>query len=172
MTEATATPRTTIRPNIANMVKTAGGSYHKDDFIGTTLAGCTVEQVKLIATECGLDVRKYEHLNPGQQRMTLGNSLRKLTNMVDEAGLEGPALDKAIEANKEAEAARDQIEDLAQTMKAGADEAKAKAAAAKEAAKAEKAAAKEAEKAAKAAAKEAEKAKLGDAPAGEGDTQD
>ena len=25
-----------IRPNIANMVKTPGGSFHKDDFIGNS----------------------------------------------------------------------------------------------------------------------------------------
>jgi uncharacterized membrane protein len=172
MTEATAvTSKTTIRPNIANMVKTKGGSYHKDDFIGTTLAGLTVAQVKVIATECGLDVSKYEHLNAGQQRMTLGNSLRKLTNMVDETPLTGPALDKAMAANKDAESCRDQIEELANSMKETAEEA----AAAKEAAKAEAKAAKEAaaaaKKAEKAAAKAA-KAKVGDDANGEGDTQD
>lgn len=163
MTEATAAPaKTTIRPNIANMVKTKGGSYHKDDFIGTTLAGLTVLQVVHIARECGLDTSKYTHLNPGQQRMTLGNQLRKLTNMVDEAGLEGAALDKAIEANKSAEAARDQIDELATEMKEEAAEQKILADAAKEAAKAEKAAAKASKKA----------AKVGDAANGEGDTQD
>jgi hypothetical protein len=165
MTEATATPsKATIRPNIANMVKTKGGSYHKDDFIGTTLAGLTVDQVKVIATECGLDVSKYNHLNPGQQRMTLGNSLRKLTNMVDESGLEGPALDKAVEANLGAEKARDQVEELAIVAKEANEEAAAEKAAAKEAAKAEKAAA--------AKPKKPRKAKVADDANGEGDTLD
>jgi uncharacterized protein YbaP (TraB family) len=163
MTEATATPtKATIRPNIANMVKSAGGSYHKDDFIGTALAGLTVDQVKVIAVECGLDTDKYAHLNPGQIRMTLGNSLRKMTNMTDENGLEGAALDKAIKANVEAEAARDQIEELANDMKETNAKAKADAVAAKEAAKAEKAAAKP--------AKKPRKAKVVDDSEGEGDT--
>lgn len=163
MNEATATPaKAVIRPNIANMVKTKGGSYHKDDFIGTTLAGLTVLQVIYVAHECGLDTVKYAHLNPGQQRMTLGNQLRKLTNMVDETPLTGADLDKAIEANKNAEAVRDLIEDLAIGMKEEAAEQKTLADAAKEAAKAEKAAAKASKKA----------AKVGDATNGEGDTQD
>jgi hypothetical protein len=174
MTEATTTPtKATIRPNITNMVKTAGGSYHKDDFIGTTLAGCTVEQVKEIATECGLDVSKYAHLNPGQQRMTLGNTLRKLTNMVDETVLTGPALDKAVDANKDAEAARDQIEELATGFREAAAKAKAEAAAAKEAAKAAKVEADAVARKQKQAAKEAKRAvKLGDSSNGEGDTPD
>ena len=66
-----------IRPNIANMVKTAGGSYHKDDFVGNALAGLTLDQVKNISSEIGLDPSKYEHLNNGQQRMTLGSQIRK-----------------------------------------------------------------------------------------------
>jgi hypothetical protein len=163
MTEATATPtKATIRPNIANMVKSAGGSYHKDDFIGTTLAGLTVDQVKVIAVECGLNTDKYAHLNPGQIRMTLGNSLRKLTNMVDENGLEGAALDKAVDANLAAEKARDQIEELAAEMKEANEAAAAEKAAAKEQAKAEKAAAKP--------AKSKNKAKVADDGEGEGDT--
>lgn len=163
MTEATATPtKTSIRPNIANMVKTKGGSYHKDDFIGSVLAGLTVDQVKAVATECGLDVAKYSHLNPGQQRMTLGNSLRKLTNMVDENGLEGAVLDKAVDANLAAEKARDQIEELAAEMKEANEAAAAEKAAAKEQAKAEKAAAKP--------AKSKNKAKVADDGEGEGDT--
>ena len=62
----TAAKKTTIRPNIANMVKTAGGSYHKDDFVGNALAGLTLDQVKNISSEIGLDPSKYEHLNNGQ----------------------------------------------------------------------------------------------------------
>ncbi len=163
MTEATATPtKATIRPNIANMVKSAGGSYHKDDFIGTTLAGLTVDQVKVIAVECGLDTDKYAHLNPGQIRMTLGNSLRKLCADTDETGLEGAALDKAIAANVDAEKARDQIDELATSMKESNADAAAEKAAAKEAAKAEKAAAKP--------AKKPRKAKVVDDSEGEGDT--
>ena len=165
MSEATAVSKTTIRPNIANMVKTKGGSYHKDDFIGSTLAGLTVDQVKVVAVECGLDVGKYAHLNPGQQRMTLGNQLRARCADVSEDGLEGPALDKAIAANIAAEKVRDTIEGLAAGMKeANANDAANKAAE-KEAAKAEKAAAAAEKKAAK-------KAKVADSAEGEGDTPD
>lgn len=166
MTEATAAPaKATIRPNIANMVKTKGGSYHKDDFIGTTLAGLTVDQVKVVAVEMGIDVEKYAHLNPGQIRMTLGNKLRAICADVSKEGLEGKALDDAIAANAASEEARDAVENLASAMKNDNEAAKIAADAEKAAAKAEKAAAKKAEKAAK-------KAKVGDAAAGEGDTTD
>jgi uncharacterized protein YbaP (TraB family) len=109
--------KTTIRPNIANMVKTAGGSYHKDDFIGTTLNGLTVAQVNEAAMEAGIDPIKYAHLNPGQQRMAIGNRLRALTKMVDETGLEGAALDAAIASNKAAEDLRDTLEEFAGTCR-------------------------------------------------------
>lgn len=78
-----ALKKTIIRPNTAGMIKTAGGSFHKADFVGSTLAGLTVEQVKTIGADMGIDVSKYAHLNPGQQRMTIGNSLRKLAGADD-----------------------------------------------------------------------------------------
>ena len=34
-----------IRPNTANMVKTPGGSFHKDDFIGNSHQGINVFDV-------------------------------------------------------------------------------------------------------------------------------
>ncbi len=174
MTEATAAPaKATIRPNIANMVKTKGGSYHKDDFIGTTLAGLTVAQLVLIASNVGIDTAKYGHLNPGQIRMTLGNKLRALCAEANETGLEGAALDKAVAANVESEKIRDAVEDMANEMKADGAEAKAEAEKAKEEAKAQKAAAAAEAKAQKAAAKEAKaKAKIADDANGEGDTKD
>lgn len=134
--------KTTIRPNTANMAKTAGGSYHKDDFIGTTLNGLTVAQVKAAAIEHGIDTGKYAHLNPGQQRMAIGNRLRAMTKMVDETGLEGAAMDKAIEANKKAEDIRDALEEYADGCRKENAAAKEADAAEKEAVKAEKAAAK------------------------------
>ena len=70
-----------IRPNISDMVKTAGGSFHKDDFIGNALAGLALAQVIHIAQECGIVAVKYNHLNNGQIRMTLGGVLRKLTKL-------------------------------------------------------------------------------------------
>ena len=147
-TEVTAVAGTKIRPNIANMVKTKGGSFHKPDFVGTTLAGLTVEQVKEIGTGLGMDVSKYAHLNPGQVRMTIGNKLRAMTKDVEETGLEGAALDKAIAANVASEKVRDDVTEQANAFRE-----------ANEAAAAEKAAAKA--------------AKNAPAPVeGEGDTQD
>ncbi len=72
-----------IRPNISNMIKTPGGSFHKDDFIGNSLAGLSLAQVTHVAQECGVDTDKYGHLNNGQIRMTLGGILRKLVKFPD-----------------------------------------------------------------------------------------
>jgi len=148
MEQAQETTKTAIRPDTSKMVKAKGGSFHKDDFLGHALAGLSVEQVKSIANTVGVEVSKYEHLNPGQQRMTIGNKLRALTKDVDENGLDGAALDKAVAANVESEKIRDQISVLAEEMKEAGAAAKAEAAAAKEAAKAEKAEAAAAKKAA------------------------
>ena len=141
-TEAqTEVKKTVIRPNTETMVKTASGSFHKDDLIGNALAGLNVGQVKAIASALGLDADKYDHLNVGQQRMNLGNGLRRLS------------------ANPEA---ADKIVALAGPMKeANAAEAEALAAE-----KAAEKAAKAAEKAAK--PKKAAKAKVADSTEGEG----
>ena len=165
MEAATEVKKTVIRPDTSKMVKAKGGSFHKDDFIGNKLAGLTVAQVLTIGAEMGVEVSKYSHLNPGQQRMTLGNQLRARCADVSEDGLEGEALDKAIAANVASEKIRDTIEGLAAGMKeSNANDAAAKAAE-KEAAKAEKAAAAAEKKAAK-------KAKVADSAEGEGDTPD
>ena len=153
--------KTTIRPDTSKMVKSASGSFHKDDFVGTTLAGLTVAQVLLVAVAAGLDSSKYSHLNPGQQRMTLGNQLRKLCADVDERGLEAAALDKAVAANVESEKVRDTITAKAEEFKVENSAAKESAAAAKAQLKAEKAAATLAKKAAKAP-------KVADSAEGEG----
>lgn len=148
MEAATEVKKTVIRPDTSKMVKAKGGSFHKDDFIGNTLSGLSVDQVKVIATEMGLDVEKYAHLNPGQIRMTLGNALRKLANVTEEDG---------TDAN------RARIEDLADGMKRANEEA----AEAKAAEKADAAAAKAEADAAK--PKKAKKAaKVGDDANGEG----
>lgn len=144
----TAEPaKTVIRPDISKMVKTAGGSYHKDDFIGNALVGLTVEQVKEVGKEVGIDVSKYDHLNPGQQRMNVGNALRRIA--ANEEAAEKIAAKAAIFKQANAEAAEKE------------SKAKAEAKARKEA---EKAAAEQARKdaadkvKAEAAAKAAEKA--------------
>lgn len=135
--------KTVIRPDISKMVKTASGSFHKDDLIGNSLAGLTLEQVKVVAVELGLDAGKYDHLNIGQQRMNLGNALRR------------------IAANPEA---AEKITALTGPMQA----ANAEKAESEKANKLAVAEAKKAEKAAAEAAKAAKKAKVADSTEGEG----
>lgn len=151
-----AVVKTAIRPNIANMVKTKGGSYHKDDFVGVTLAGLSVAQVLAIGSARGIDVTKYAHLNPGQQRMTVGNKLRAMTAIKEVPEIDGKPDQNICDANEKTAAVRDAIEDMAAEMKeANAAEAQAKADAKAKAA-AEKAAAKAKVEAPKATESESE----------------
>lgn len=162
--ENTTPAKPVIRPDVSKMIKTATGSYHKDDFVGSALAGLSVAQVLLVAVAVGLDDSKYSHLNPGQQRMTLGNQLRRMCAHFVEEGLEGAALDKAVAANVESEKVRDIVVALATEFKEANAAAKEAADAAKVAVKAEKAAATAAKKAAKAP-------KVADSAEGEGSAE-
>lgn len=114
-----------IRPDITKMVKTKSGSYHKDDFIGNELTGLSLDQVKEIASAISVDTNKWSHLNNGQQRMTIGGVLRKLTTG----------------ETQEVEDARETVADMAATFRAENEENAVAIAAEKAAAKAEKAAA-------------------------------
>ena len=134
MTEVIAHPeKTSIRPNVEGMVKTKSGSYHKDDFLGHALDGVTVEQVKQIAVEMGIDTGKYDRLNPGQQRMNIGNRLRAMTTHK-----EGESEEKMAEID----ANRDLLTRMADGFAVTNAAAKAAEATAKEEAKAAAAAAK------------------------------
>jgi hypothetical protein len=134
MNEATVHPeKTSIRPKVEGMVKTKSGSFHKDDFLGNALAGVTVEQVKLVAAEMGVDTGKYDHLNPGQQRMNIGNRLRALTTHK-----EGESEEKMAEIDANRDLLTNMADGFAETNAA----TKAAEAAAKEEAKAAAAAAK------------------------------
>ena len=157
LAQSTEPVKTAIRPNIANMVKTKGGSYHKDDFIGTTLAGLTVEQVLNVGKENGIDISKYAHLNPGQQRMTVGNILRKKVAFRDVPEINGKPDQKVADANEAAASVRDFIQDMADAARQVNEVAKSQ---------------KEADKAAKAVAKQASgkaksKAAVSDSEGGE-----
>lgn len=156
MTETTATEKTRISPKTETMVKTKDGSFHKDDFVGSTLAGLNIDQVKAIAAELGIEANKYDHLNVGQQRMNIGNRLRALTAHKD--GMK-----------EEAAAKIDENRDTADRMATAFRETNAAAA---EVAAKEAEAAKEAKAAAKAAAKPAKGVKDPDPVDGEGDTPD
>jgi hypothetical protein len=109
-----APAKTRITPNVANMVKT-NGSQHKDDVVGNALAGLKIDEVKEIAEEMGLDSAKYDHLNVGQQRMNLGNGLRRLAKseegaetlvaLSDKVRALRPVVNPASSVSAEAEAA-------------------------------------------------------------------
>lgn len=73
-------------------VKNASGhtSYDNGDDVATKLRGKTLDEVYAHAAktlkEPEKDLRaKYKHLNPGMQRMSLGNRLRKIANAKAEA---------------------------------------------------------------------------------------
>lgn len=146
--------------------KSASGSvsFHCGDPVAKALNGASLELVKKLAADCGIDPSKYEHLNVGQQRMTIGNVLRNMlrreqisadlfTTLADQTQEQARAEKAAADAEKAA------LAEATKAEKAAAIEAaKAEKEAAKLAAKAERDAAKEAEKAEKAAAREAAKA--------------
>jgi hypothetical protein len=121
MSEDTEVKKTVIRPKTEGMVKTKGGSFHTNDFIGNTLSGLTVEQVLEIGKEAGVAVEKYAHLNKGQQRMNVGNALRKVAK--DET--KQAAITEQADAFKEANAA---AAEAAAKAKADAKAAKAETA--------------------------------------------
>ena len=145
--------KTRIQPKTEGMVKTKGGSFHKDDFLGHCLAGLTIDQVKIVAAELGIDATKYDHLNVGQQRMNIGNRMRALTTHKEGAKDEDSA---KVDENRE----------LVDRVSIGFREANAATAAAAAAAKAAAAAEK--------AAAKPKKAKVPDPDPidGEGDTPD
>lgn len=71
-----------IKPSTENMTKgkSANGSpsFNNGDIVAEGLQGQPLEVAYAIANEFGLDVNgKYDHLNPGHQRMVLGSRLRK-----------------------------------------------------------------------------------------------
>lgn len=75
--------KTVIRPKLENYVKakSASGkrSHRTDDFVARTLAnGKSLEEIKSAARHVGIDVDKWSELNIGQQRMLIGNKLRRL----------------------------------------------------------------------------------------------
>lgn len=139
-TETAAPAKTVIRPNIKNYVRAKSGAgkrtHRIDDFTARSLDGKTVEQVLEGGAKLGINVGKWSHLNPGQQRMLVGNAIRNLLNAkkdpIEEAAVTAVFGEPAAPYDAEAAAA----------AKAAADEERAAKKAAKEAEKAEKEAAK------------------------------
>lgn len=155
--------KTRIEIETSNYVKgkgpSGGTTFHNGDAVATNLAGLSLEAVYGVASQALStpveDLQaKYGHLNPGQQRMNLGNRLRGLVQNVDkananlkegeEAGPSGaemladiakPFLEAADAKIKEAEAARQKAAEEKAAEKARKEAEKAEAKAAKEAAK-------------------------------------
>ena len=138
--EAAAPAKTVIRPNIKNYVRAKSGAgkrtHRIDDFTARSLDGKTVEQVLEGGAKLGINVGKWSHLNPGQQRMLVGNAIRNLLNAkkdpIEEAAVTAVFGEPAAPYDAEAAAA----------AKAAAEEERAAKKAAKEAEKAAKEAAK------------------------------
>lgn len=153
----TATPaKTVIRPNLKNYIRAKSGSgkrsHRIDDLTARTLAGKSLDEIKSGSNLLGIDSTKWSHLNAGQQRMLIGNAIRKL--LQDE---KNPLSEQALK----------------DVFGAPAEPYDAEKAAAEAAAAAEKKAAAKAEKEAKAAAKAAEAAaKAAEAATGDAESQD
>lgn len=81
-TEAAAPAKTVIRPDLNRYVRAKSGNgkrtHRIDDFTARSLNGKTVEEVVAGGAKLGIDTAKWAHLNPGQQRMLVGNAIRHL----------------------------------------------------------------------------------------------
>ena len=92
-------PKTVISPKLDEYVKVRSSSgkmtMASKDAIAAALAGATLEEVYEAAARLKLGTEdelraKYSHLNPGQQRMNLGNRIRGAVRKMDETeGKEG-----------------------------------------------------------------------------------
>lgn len=139
MTEET---KTVIRPDVEKYQKAraASGSYsqHNGDPVAVALQGANLDEVYSLASEVtGVpesDLHaKYDHLNPGQQRMSLGNRIRGVVNKMNKT--EGGSGDKFIgdvssglrENVEKREAALNEKREKAEAEKAAKAAEKAKA---------------------------------------------
>lgn len=116
-TETVTTSGVRIRPDLTKMVKSSKGTMRKADFVAEALDGLSVEEGLQVASLCGFSdkVAKNKHLNPGQQRMCIGGSLRalakkeggeeKITEAVEAVKAARPAPAPAPAVQSEAEAA-------------------------------------------------------------------
>lgn len=140
-----APTKTVIRPNIKNYVRAKSGAgkrtHRIDDFTARSLDGKTVEQVLEGGAKLGINVGKWSHLNPGQQRMLVGNAIRNLLNAkkdpIEEAAVTAVFGEPAAPYDAEAAAAAKAAAEEERAAKKAAKEAAAAEAAAKKAAKLE-----------------------------------
>lgn len=146
-TEAQEDGAVKIRPELEKYTKTktATGnvSYHSGDFVATTLAGLSLDEVRGLAVKVtGQDEleTKYGHLNPGQQRMNLGNRIRGAIakrNKANDAEIAKALADG--KAEPKVVSGEDKFAKLAEPFTKAAEKRMAQAAADKEKADAERA---------------------------------
>ena len=86
--------KTVVKPNTENYTssKSASGkkTQHNNDVVAQALDGATLDEIikpAAEALECTQkELRtKYEHLNPGMQRMNIGNRLRGVAGKMNKA---------------------------------------------------------------------------------------
>ena len=132
-TEQAADTKTVIRPDLNRYVRDKSGSgkrsHRTDDFVARTLAGKDLATIKNGANLFGIDHGKWDALNPGQQRMLIGNALRHRL-----ADTKNPLSEQAV-TDVFGEPAAPYDAEAAEAARVAAAEAKAAKAAAKEAAK-------------------------------------
>lgn len=163
MEAQTNNAKTRIKLPIDSMTRvksvSGGVSFHCGDDIAQKMHGLPLAQVQSIAATVGIDHSKYAHLNPGQQRMNLGNLLRSFVRKnPDDAETLYDAI-AGVRAAHDAETAEQRAAaEKAAEEKAAAKKAEKEAREAKKAEREAKKAQREAEKKAAAEKREAAKA--------------
>ena len=140
-----APEKTVIRPNLKNYVRAKSGNgkrtHRIDDFTARSLDGKTVDEVLAGGAKLGINVGKWEHLNPGQQRMLVGNAIRNLLNAkkdpIEESAVTAVFGEPSAPYDAEAAAAAKAAAEEERAAKKAAKEAAAAEAAARKAAAAE-----------------------------------
>lgn len=87
-----------------NYTKT-NGSVSCGDEVAVALAGAKFEALVEFAKTMGIDTSKYDHLNPGQKRMNIGNKLRTLVRKGELSVAELAAIERAPVPEKKVTAA-------------------------------------------------------------------
>lgn len=87
-----------------NYAKT-NGSVSCGDEVAVALAGAKFEALVEFAKTVGIDTSKYDHLNPGQKRMNIGNKLRTLVRKGELSVAELAAIERAPVPEKKVTAA-------------------------------------------------------------------
>lgn len=157
-----------IAPDVSHMAKgvshTGSATFNCGDVVATTLLGWPLDCVRDMASFLDIDVTRYDHLNPGHQRMVIGNAFRKMVSDRDKAyDAKTENTDGEVWFNGVADQFRPDFEELESTKRMREKEHKMaereRKKAEREALKAEKAAEREKKRQEKLAAKEAKEAK-------------